>query len=286
MSEQAADCSNREVLQSNLTFRQATLDDVPVCFSIEKASYPSDEAATKESLEYRQNQATPYFRCAVLNNQVIGFICSTRCNSFEHESMSTHHSEGKILAIHSVVVKEECRQKGVAFAMMGDYVSTVKGRKDGIEKIVLLAKEHLLGFYVRCGYKVTKASDITHGKDLWYDLELDVRPNNEGVRALPNEGESWFVKTEQFCQPFNIVKPHLEAHRAWVTDLRSKGCCVTSGYRVDSEGKPGGGGMLFFAAKSYADAEALVLQDPLVANGCVDWQLNGWIAEVGEIQMR
>ncbi|KAK7238937.1 hypothetical protein SO694_00026221 [Aureococcus anophagefferens] len=67
----------------------------------------------------------------------------------------------------------------------------------------------------------------------------------------------WFVKTEQFCAPFPVVKPHLEAHRAWVTELRDGGATITSGYRVDAEGKPGGGGMLFFAADSYADAEAL-----------------------------
>ncbi|KAH8068200.1 YCII-related domain containing protein [Aureococcus anophagefferens] len=55
----------------------------------------------------------------------------------------------------------------------------------------------------------------------------------------------WFVKTEQFCAPFPVVKPHLEAHRAWVTELRDGGATITSGYRVDGEGKPGGGGMLF-----------------------------------------
>mmetsp|Transcript_20670 Transcript_20670/g.29900 ORF Transcript_20670/g.29900 Transcript_20670/m.29900 type:complete len:148 (+) Transcript_20670:71-514(+) len=101
-----------------------------------------------------------------------------------------------------------------------------------------------------------------------------------------NEDESWFVKTEQFKKPFPEVKPHLEAHRAWITELRESGFCVTSGYRVDAEGRPGGGGLMIFAATNYSAAEALVLQDPLVANNCVDWQLNGWIAEVGELDLR
>ena len=43
---------------------------------------------------------------------------------------------------------------------------------------------------------------------------------------------------------------------------------------------------MLFAAKSYAQAEAIVLQDPLVANQCVEWRLNGWIPEVGNVQMR
>ena len=42
-------------------------------------------------------------------------------------------------------------------------------------------------------------------------------------------------------------------------------------------------GLMFFAAKKYYEAEALVRNDPLVANECVDWTLNGWISEVGDI---
>ena len=26
-------------------------------------------------------------------------------------------------------------------------------------------------------------------------------------------------------------------------------------------------------------------EDPLVANGCVDWQVNGWIADVGDLEL-
>ena len=111
-----------------------------------------------------------------------------------------------------------------------------------------------------------------------------IRPPR-GLFASPADGERWFVKTEQFCKPFPEVKPFLEAHRTWVKQLREGGAVITSGYRVDKHGKPGGGGMMFFAAQDYEAAEALVRQDPLVANDCVDWRLNGWIAEVGEVEV-
>ena len=78
---------------------------------------------------------------------------------------------------------------------------------------------------------------------------------------------------------FPEIRPHLEAHKEWVDDLRSDGYPITSGYRVDAEGKPGGGGLMLFAAADYAAAEALVLLDPLIANECVDWALNAWIPD-------
>ena len=117
-------------------------------------------------------------------------------------------------------------------------------------------------------------------------MQQDDQGDDKKIRSLPNEDESWFVKTEQFYKPFPEVKPHLEAHREWVARLRADGYCITSGYRVDGEGKPGGGGLMFFAAKNYDEAEALVRTDPLIANKCVDWKLNGWIAEVGDVQLR
>lgn len=95
----------------------------------------------------------------------------------------------------------------------------------------------------------------------------------------------WFVRTEQFCQPFPVVKPHLEAHRQWVTAQREAGYPVTSGYRVDAEGRPGGGGLMLFRAASHEAAVAFVAEDPLVANRCVDYQVNRWIAEVGDIEL-
>mmetsp|Transcript_10047 Transcript_10047/g.15903 ORF Transcript_10047/g.15903 Transcript_10047/m.15903 type:complete len:152 (+) Transcript_10047:179-634(+) len=97
----------------------------------------------------------------------------------------------------------------------------------------------------------------------------------------------WFCKTETFktTLSFPQIKPHLEAHKVWVAELRESGTCITSGYRVDADGKPGGGGLMLFAAQDYAAAEGLVKQDPLIANECVDWQLNQWIADVGDIAL-
>eukprot|EP00560_Eucampia_antarctica_P007761 CAMPEP_0197827096 /NCGR_PEP_ID=MMETSP1437-20131217/3960_1 /TAXON_ID=49252 ORGANISM="Eucampia antarctica, Strain CCMP1452" /NCGR_SAMPLE_ID=MMETSP1437 /ASSEMBLY_ACC=CAM_ASM_001096 /LENGTH=222 /DNA_ID=CAMNT_0043427825 /DNA_START=368 /DNA_END=1036 /DNA_ORIENTATION=- len=218
-------------------------------------------------------------------NEIIGFICSTRCSSFDHDTMATHDSEGNFLAIHSVVVKQEYRRKGIASQMMKHYIKSISedNRMNPtlpISKTVLLAKSKLLGFYVNLGFSVLKVSDIVHGQEQWYDLEMSI------VRNLPLSDERWFVKTEQFKKPFPQVKPYLDDHRSWVSKLRAEGYCITSGYRVDSEGKPGGGGMMFFTAKSYDDALALVKNDPLVANECVDWRLNGWIAEVGDVQLQ
>lgn len=308
-----------DIANPRVTFRPATAQDVPACYHIESASYPADEAASMASLEYRQAHAGPYFQCATVISKknaatdndggdtednmetVIGYVCATRCNGFDEASMSTHTDTGKILAIHSVVVEQPYRRQGLATSMLKHYLATIQHEnnnndnasdddvgKNPIQSIMLIAKQHLLGFYVQCGFSVNCPSPIVHGTEQWYELEQKMQQPRLLRQTRPLEGEeSWFCKTEQFIKPFPEVRPHLEAHKRWVSNLRQEQHkCVSSGYRVDADGKPGGGGLMFLAAKSYNDALDLVLQDPLVANGCVEWELNGWIGEVGDLELR
>jgi uncharacterized protein YciI len=123
------------------------------------------------------------------------------------------------------------------------------------------------------------------------EVSLMVTPRLYLLLALVSCTEAlqapWFVKTETFKQALSFpqIRPHLEAHKTWVAGLRAEGQCITSGYRVDADGAPGGGGLMLFAAEDYAAAEEIVQCDPLVANGCVDWQLNQWVADVGDVAL-
>jgi uncharacterized protein YciI len=87
----------------------------------------------------------------------------------------------------------------------------------------------------------------------------------------------WFIKTETFRVPHEQARPHIHAHRAWVRRLQAEGVAISSGYLVDAEGRPGGGGLLLLEATDHSAAEALVREDPMIRSGCVDWQLQGWI---------
>ena len=52
---------------------------------------------------------------------------------------------------------------------------------------------------------------------------------------------------------------------------------LRSGYLVNADRKPGGGGLMMFEASSYAEALAWVQNDPMIRAGLVDWTLQEWI---------
>jgi uncharacterized protein YciI len=95
----------------------------------------------------------------------------------------------------------------------------------------------------------------------------------------------WFVKTETLRLPPAEARPHLAAHRAWVAELRAQGVRICSGYLVDGDGRPGGGGLLLLEASDHAAAEALIQQDPMLRSGGVTWSLHRWIGAVGDLAL-
>ncbi len=81
----------------------------------------------------------------------------------------------------------------------------------------------------------------------------------------------WFVKIESGIVDKSTFDQHVPAHKAYVRELIAKGYQTRSGYWAHQ-----GGGMMLFEAASMDEARAIVAGDPLVQNGCVNYQLYEW----------
>jgi PhzF family phenazine biosynthesis protein len=160
-------------MATSYTLLKASL--VPLAYSIEHASYPDDEEASLESLTYRQANAGEFFVGAFsAEDKLQGYICSTRCASFDHDSLSTHVPDAPILAIHSVCVDAQYRNQKVATKMLRYYTQMVANAHPTVKTIKLMAKQALVAFYVSCGFTCNGLSPILHGAERWFDLSLDL----------------------------------------------------------------------------------------------------------------
>jgi uncharacterized protein YciI len=81
----------------------------------------------------------------------------------------------------------------------------------------------------------------------------------------------WFVKIERGVVDKSTFDLSVPAHKAYVRSLVEQGHQAKSGYWGEL-----GGGMLLFWADSLQQAEAIVIQDPLIQNGCVEYELHEW----------
>lgn len=153
-----------------VTYRTATPTDIFQCFEMEKASYPREEAASKNDLRYQQHHAAAFFRCAVLPHEdihsdedvVIGYICGTRCepNPIDDSYSMTNDPEITSLMIHSVVVRDEYQNHGLGKHMIHNYIESLKEfnhtSDHPIGRIIGFVKENLLGLCLRCGFSVLR----------------------------------------------------------------------------------------------------------------------------------
>jgi ribosomal protein S18 acetylase RimI-like enzyme len=146
----------------------ATYDDLDSIYQLESLSFPPDEAATKDSIEYRIISANPYFRVIRNGKEIISFINGTciDMNCINVTAMKSHHPNGKNLVIHSVTVAPEYRRRGIAKSFLCDYMMYISEARKEIEVVMLLTKSSLLKFYVSCGFELVQPSDVHHGKVL------------------------------------------------------------------------------------------------------------------------
>lgn len=148
------------------SFLPASLEALQAIGALEAASYPADEAATEEKIQYRIQHANAYFY--VLKNNadaIVGFVNGTCVNerTIHHDSMSVHHPQGRTLVIHSVVIDQQHRRQHLATAMLKRYVS-IMHEQALCSRILLLSKAQLLPFYMSCGFRVHQLSDVVHGE--------------------------------------------------------------------------------------------------------------------------
>lgn len=145
--------------------RYAEENDMMRLAEMEYNSYPEDESASYDRMCMRQRLANDYFVVLDIGNNVIGFVNGTCSKSdvIAHESMGEHDSDGQHLIIHSVVIKHEFRCQGYARFMLKAYMDKIREHTN-INRVSLLSKDKLLGFYSSCGFNVLRISPIEHGK--------------------------------------------------------------------------------------------------------------------------
>ena len=90
-----------------------------------------------------------------------------------------------------------------------------------------------------------------------------------------------FIKTEKFKKKTLDLshterKKFLLMHKNWIEKISQSGLKIYSGYLINENKSPGGGGLLIFEAIDYLTAKKIIENDPMIQNQLVIWNLQEW----------
>ncbi|GAQ84175.1 hypothetical protein KFL_001790140 [Klebsormidium nitens] len=158
----------------DLFFRPVAQEDLPAVAAIEQAGFPVDEAASPETLGFRQREAGHCFLVALKGDEVIGYACGTltKGSQLSHETMYRHDPTGGCLCVHSLCVAKEQQRRGLGPRIMRTYINYVRSALPQVDSIKLICKQDLIRFYERSGFHLLGPSEVVHGKDQWYEMQL------------------------------------------------------------------------------------------------------------------
>lgn len=159
----------------NVTIRQVKLGDLETSYQVEITCFPEDEAASKESMQKRLSQFPQGYIVAEIDGKIIGHINSgaTNKNDISDETLKAligHDANGKNLVIFSVAVLPDYQKKGIASALLRDYIQ--KAKSSSHQAIHLICKENLITYYAKFGFEDRGLSASTHGGAIWHEMCL------------------------------------------------------------------------------------------------------------------
>ncbi|KAG6911045.1 hypothetical protein DXG01_005462 [Tephrocybe rancida] len=188
-------------------YDRVSAEDLAQAIKIEEEGFPPDEAASLETFQYRQTHAPSLFLGAFLPpspsstspRELIAYICSTLSPSspLTHASMSTHVHGAPHVCIHSICVSSPYRSRGVASALLSEYLKRLRGAgaKDAqgsrkYKDVLLITHEPLRGFYERAGFEWRGPSDVSHGSMQWFEMHLDLHAPASSARIAKSADEA------------------------------------------------------------------------------------------------
>ncbi|KAH3867485.1 uncharacterized protein LOC127867555 [Dreissena polymorpha] len=176
MMELTADEAERLQFINTLVLRDVSAEELNRIFTLESDSYPDDEAASYKMLVYRHTEAPDLMLGCFLDGDLLGFICATRYHGkrLATEAMRMHIPNGESVCIHSVVVRKDQRRQGIALLMLRSFVERVRREQRDVARVLLICKSNLIPLYTRAGFVLNGRSDVVHGKDPWYEFQIDV----------------------------------------------------------------------------------------------------------------
>ncbi|UZJ51316.1 hypothetical protein CBS101457_000636 [Exobasidium rhododendri] len=181
-------------LPPGLHFDLVRPNEVSIAHRMEVAGYSQEDAASLETLRYRQKAAPHLFLGAFIampppkvsgpltmagipQRKLIAYACGTAASALSARSLKVHTDDEHswLVCLHSVCVAPEYQRKGLALKLIEEYMTRLRKVEEGDNKkhyecVALLVHEELVALYAKAGFKMLGVSHVNWGSGGWFEM--------------------------------------------------------------------------------------------------------------------
>ena len=157
----------------NLSIRRAMLRDLDRLMIIESKTFPVEEAAERDTFEYRINNLGEWFLVAEIDKCIVGLINGrTTCLNQIYDELyeAVEIGSGEYFAMLCVETDPLWQGNGIASTLINAVINQAK--KEELKGIILACKDVLIPYYEKLGFELVGVSESIHGGAVWYDMQM------------------------------------------------------------------------------------------------------------------
>jgi ribosomal protein S18 acetylase RimI-like enzyme len=152
--------------------------DLDECCVVEASGFPSEEAASRETIQLRIGTYPQGFFVAELDGRIVGMVngASTNKDDISDEELKQligHDAGGRNMVIFALAVLPDFQKQGIARQLMLKFIEEAKRNKK--ENVLLICKQYLVAYYEGLGFVHAGLSRSTHGGAEWHEMRLSLK---------------------------------------------------------------------------------------------------------------
>ncbi|KAG0133489.1 acyl-CoA N-acyltransferase [Tuber indicum] len=166
--------------------RTLMLSDLEACVALEEAAFIPSERCPRETFSYRLKVCPELcfgiFTIRRSKEYLLGHVIATKTlsSTVTESSMavatsrnSPHNPAGPTIALHSLAIQPAHQGRYLGSTLLQEYIQrmSVGGC---VQRIALIARDRLVGFYERFGFRCNGVSPVKFGGGGWMDLVREI----------------------------------------------------------------------------------------------------------------
>lgn len=207
-------------LPQGLYFDLVRANEIGHAHRLEAQSYDQDDAASLETLRYRQREAPHLFLGAFLSlplpkvsgplsmsgpppRKLIGFVCGTASSAMTARAIKNHSDDEHswLVCLWSVCVASEYRKKGLGLKLIEEYIRRLRRAEEGESKkgyecVATLCHEDTIPLFEKAAFKKLGVSHVNSGSGGWFELRRYISPKDHDEEEGEGSGGSASDKNE------------------------------------------------------------------------------------------